>query len=73
MIVVKLYATLRENRGKEVKINYREGLTVENILNETNINSKDVSIILINGVHQNLDTELNEGDKLLLFPPVGGG
>lgn len=73
MVVVKLYATLREGRGKEIELDHFEGLSVKDVLNELNINSQEVSIILINGVHQNIESILSDGDKLLLFPPVGGG
>jgi len=30
-------------------------------------------VMLINGRPANLDTILNEGDKVVLFPPVAGG
>jgi molybdopterin converting factor small subunit len=33
----------------------------------------EIHIILINGVHGTLDSELNDGDRLGVFPPVGGG
>lgn len=73
MITIKLYANLRENRGKELKIDHKEKVTVEDILLQLEIEREDASIILINGVHSKLDTELKDEDKLLLFPPVGGG
>tara|TARA_B100000902_G_C27256703_1_gene888267 strand:+ start:1079 stop:1330 length:252 start_codon:yes stop_codon:yes gene_type:complete len=30
-------------------------------------------IVALNGIHCNLDTELNNGDEVALLPPVSGG
>ncbi|MDL2211934.1 MoaD/ThiS family protein [Erysipelotrichaceae bacterium OttesenSCG-928-M19] len=73
MIEVKLFAYFRENRGKVVFVDYYEGIKVKDIVSDLNIELDDVSIILVNGRHQTLETILNDGQKLFLFPPVGGG
>ena len=73
MVKVKLFATLRNNLGKELDFEYREGLKIQDVMDELGINSAKVSIMLINGVHQKADTPLKDNDKLYLFPPVGGG
>lgn len=73
MIKVKLFATLRNNLGKELDFEYREGLKIEDVLIELGVDQKKVSIMLINGVHQTVDAILEDHDKLFLFPPVGGG
>jgi len=73
MIKVKLFATLRKSLGKELDVDYREGLKIEDVLDELKIDKKKVSIFLINGVHQPVDAPLKDNDTLFLFPPVGGG
>ena len=73
MIEVKLFAYLRDNRGKSVMIEYHEGLTIEDVILDLGIDVNRVSITLINGRHKTLDTVLKDNDKLFLFPPVGGG
>lgn len=73
MIKVKLFATLRNTLGKEVEVEYRDGLTIADVLLELGVETKKVSIMLINGVHHAVDAPLKDNDKLFLFPPVGGG
>ena len=73
MIKVKLFATLRNHLGKELDFAYRDGLTIQDVIDEIGLNPKKVSIMLINGVHQTPETLLKDHDKLYLFPPVGGG
>ena len=72
-IRVKLFATLREGRGKEVIIEASENARVYEILDSIKIDMKDVAILLVNGRDGKPDQELNENDLLSIFPPVGGG
>lgn len=73
MIEVKLFAYFRDNRGKSVFIDYVEDLKIIDVVKQLEIDPDDVSIILINGKHQPIDTVLEDNQKLFLFPPVGGG
>ena len=70
---VRLFATLRENRGKIAHIDWREGMSGLDLLDELGVPHKDVAIFLINGAHSNKDALLNQDDVVALFPPVGGG
>ncbi len=72
-IKVRLFATLRENRGKELMIKISDGNTVKEIISELGIAKEEVAILLINGRDGLLDTPLKEGDVVSIFPPVGGG
>ncbi len=72
-IKVKLFATLRENRGKEVSLELEEGATAEDALKKLEIPKKDVAILMINGRDDDPGKELKDGDLLSIFPPVGGG
>jgi len=73
MIHVKLFATLRKDLGKELEFPFRNGLLISDVVFELKIAPEKIAIMLINGVHQTMDTPLKDGDKLFLFPPVGGG
>jgi len=72
-IQIKLFATLREGRGKVLEREYEEGTKISDILKDLDINEKDVAIILNKGINAKLDTIPVEGDYLSIFPPVGGG
>jgi molybdopterin converting factor small subunit len=72
-IKVRLFATLRDGRGKELMLKLDEKPNVEMILNELEIDERDVAILLINGRDGAMDRILTEGDVVSLFPPVGGG
>ena len=71
---VRLFAYLRDGRGKKVFLDIMPGeTTVQDVLNILNIDAKEASIVLINGQDSRLSACFKEGDYLSLFPPVGGG
>ncbi len=72
-ITVKLFATLRENRFEQQQISLNKVETVSSVIASLDIPKKDISIIFLNGRHSALEQQLNDGDTLSLFPPVGGG
>lgn len=72
-VTAKLFATLRESRGKQLDIEIEEGANVLSVLEKLSIKKTDVTIILVNGNNTGVDALLSEGDTLSLFPPVGGG
>ena len=72
-IKVRLFATLRENRGKELSLQHKQGATTKDIIEELNILEAEVAILLINGRDGLLDTVLKDEDVVSIFPPVGGG
>ncbi|MCC5912265.1 MAG: MoaD/ThiS family protein [Clostridiaceae bacterium] len=72
-VKVKLFATFRTNREKEMMMDLTQGSTPKDVIEHLNIPAEEVAIILINGIHQKLDTPLKDDDTLALFPPVGGG
>ena len=70
---VKLFATLREGRGKQLDVEVDNGVNVLKAMETLGIKKNDVSIILVNGINTNVDAVLSDGDTLSLFPPIGGG
>ncbi len=77
-IEVNLYATLKkymknETEGKSSVIDVENGVCVKDVIQKLKIPADSVKLIFINGVHAKRDTILKDGDRLGLFPPVGGG
>ncbi len=73
MIEVRLYATLREGRGKIVMLEPEKAANAGAVLSHLGIPAEDVAILLINGFHRKPEDTVKDGDVLALFPPVGGG
>ncbi|ABR50713.1 thiamineS protein [Alkaliphilus metalliredigens QYMF] len=72
-VKVRLFATLRDGRGKELMLDLPGEVTPERIINELDIPQKEIAILLINGRDGTFSTILKEEDTVSLFPPVGGG
>lgn len=72
-IKIRLFATLRTNRGKELVLDLVEDSTVIDVIEELKIDRDEVAILLINGRDGQLDTPLKNEDVVSIFPPVGGG
>ena len=72
-VKVKLFATFRENREKEMMVEIAQGTTPMEIIDRFNILIEEVAIIMINGKHANPDQVLEDQDTVAIFPPVGGG
>ncbi len=72
-IQIKLFATLREGRGKVVTEKFSTPPTAKQVLDALNIDEEDVAILLVNGLDGTLDQKLQDKDTLSVFPPVGGG
>ena len=77
-IEVKLFATLRDYLPKgssqfSCKVEVNSTDTVRDVLKRLRIPEEIPKIILVNGVHSNLDRVLKFGDILSVFPPVAGG
>ncbi len=73
MIEVRLFATLREGRGKIVMLPAEDHPDAASIIRHLEIPFEEVAILLINGFHKKPENEVKDGDILAIFPPVGGG
>lgn len=73
LIKVRLFATLRDKRGKEVVLDLKEEAQAQELVKLLEIPEKEVAIFLINGRHGSMDQVLKEGDTVSIFPPIGGG
>lgn len=73
MIEVRLFATLRQGRGKVQMLESTDFTCAGDIIRHLEIPAEEVAILLINGFHQKPETPVKDGDIVALFPPVGGG
>ena len=70
---VRLFAALREDRGKIVSVQWYEGMNGFALLKSLAIEPETVSIFLINGMRSDPETLIKADDIIALFPPLGGG
>ncbi|MDP3012874.1 MAG: MoaD/ThiS family protein [Candidatus Subteraquimicrobiales bacterium] len=77
-IELRLYATLvkyaKKNKISQFStVELEEELTLVNFLKKFGILHKHVRIVMVNGKRAELEQVLRDGDRVGLFPPVGGG
>ena len=73
-IELRLFATLTKYLPPEHEAFRVSGdTTVEKLLIELGIPREETKLIFINGKKQELDHGLSQGDRVGIFPPVGGG
>lgn len=73
-IKLKLFATL-EKFSPEISGPYSitSGATVGDLIDQLKIPRDKVKLIFVNGVRSIFSSSLQEGDRVGIFPPVGGG
>ncbi len=73
-IDLKLFVTLSKyHPNGSGGVDVAEGTSVEKLIRDFGIPEKTVKLIFINGKKAPATRVLAEGDRLGLFPPVGGG
>ena len=73
-ISVRLFATLSSCTPASSE-NYpvQPGMTVGDLIQELHVPEADVKLIFIDGVKGDLTSVLKGGERIGIFPPVGGG
>ncbi len=77
-VKVKLYATFSRYHpgtlaGTPFEVDLPDGSTLRDLIHHLEIPESEVKVCFINARIQDLDTRLNAGDEVGIFPPVGGG
>lgn len=72
-VEARLFATLREGRGKVIGVELPDGATAADLALKLGIAPKDIAILLVGGRDAQPDKPLADGDVVSIFPPVGGG
>lgn len=77
VLEVRLYATLRRytpaSPNGVITVVVPAGSTVLDVVRKIKIDPAEIHLIMINGIGCEFDKLVNEGDRVGLFPPVGGG
>ena len=77
-IEVRLYASLRKYQpnptsGEPVIVFLDDKAKLRNIFNKLGFSKKNVAITMVNGKSEEEDYFLQDGDRVGLFPLIGGG
>ena len=77
-VEVNLFASLKRYKPNGTgsgfwNVECTEGTTALDLLNRFGIPAKDVKLIFINGLYKDNKVILQEGDRVGIFPLVGGG
>jgi molybdopterin converting factor small subunit len=77
-VTVKLYATLhRYGQGKQAgmpfEIELPENATLRRLIDQLKIPPEETRITFVNGIIQESNWMLKDGDEVGMFPPIGGG
>ena len=73
-IELKLFATISKYLpGSSENYEVPEGNNVAFLIKNLGIPKDEVKLIFVNGKKADLDSELLDGDRVGIFPPVGGG
>ncbi len=73
-ITLLCYATFAAKSPEDAEnFPIKESETVSAVLDRVGIPIEEVKIVFINGVSSKFDTILSDGDRVGVFPAVGGG
>ena len=73
-IDLRLYATLGIHTPDNAsRFPIRKSITIEQLLDLLPMAIEDAKLIFVNGIRAELSTQLHGGERVGIFPPVGGG
>ncbi|GFK94360.1 hypothetical protein NNJEOMEG_02204 [Fundidesulfovibrio magnetotacticus] len=73
-ITVKCFATLAPFQPADAEhVPLQPGETAKDVIARLGIEPDQVAVLFVNGAHAALDKPLADGDRVSLFPAVGGG
>jgi molybdopterin converting factor small subunit len=73
-ITINLFASLKKfTPDSSDSYPVKPGITVKKLLEELHVPKDEVKLIFINGVKHDLGSTLNGGERVGIFPAVGGG
>ena len=75
---VKLFAMLRNQFpdlgiGEALAVDLPLGATVGRLIEHLDLPRDQVKVIFVNNIIRKADCHLTDGDRIGIFPPVGGG
>ncbi|EIJ44226.1 sulfur transfer protein involved in thiamine biosynthesis [Beggiatoa alba B18LD] len=82
LITLKLYASLAQYlptgaKRNQTELDIAEGTSLQDLITTHHIPEQSAHLVLINGVYvapdKRASARLNQGDIVVMFPPVAGG
>ena len=74
LVKVKIFAApLLALETKELTLQLGKNATAEDLLNSVSIEDKNYIYIVREGIRLTRSSKLNDGDEILLVPPIAGG
>jgi molybdopterin synthase sulfur carrier subunit len=75
---VRLYGPLREvfpdvGLGEHIEVELPDGATVGQLVEKLQLPADQVKVVFVNHTVQEHGRKLEDGDRVAVFPPVGGG
>ena len=73
-IDLRLFATLQKfTPDASEAFAITPGITIRDVLEQIGVPIDKAKLIFVNGLKKDLDVELSGGERVGVFPPVGGG
>jgi molybdopterin converting factor small subunit len=73
-IDLKLFATLGTHAPENAsQFPISDGMTIAQLIEKLPVSIEDAKLIFVNGVRADLSRRLFGGERVGIFPPVGGG
>ncbi|MFH0963593.1 MAG: MoaD/ThiS family protein [Planctomycetota bacterium] len=72
-VSVKLFASLARGRKEQQELELGESATVAEMLEALGIRQKEAKAVFRNARHARADERLADGDRVDIFPAIGGG
>lgn len=72
-VTVKLFAGFREGRFVKEDRTFPEHTMVVDIVDNLGIDREEIGVLMRNSLQCSLETALEAGDILAIFPVIGGG
>ena len=74
IIDLRLFATLQKfTPDASEAFSISPGITVLDVFEQIGVPVEKAKLIFVNGLKKDLDVELSGGERVGVFPPVGGG
>ncbi|MEW5722494.1 MAG: MoaD/ThiS family protein [Thermodesulfobacteriota bacterium] len=77
-VLIKISSTLRDyvpgyDPVNGLAVPHRPGRTVAEVLGDLGLPVEKVKVLMVNGLSSSPGRILEDGDRVAVFPPVGGG
>ncbi|HHY37440.1 MAG TPA: MoaD/ThiS family protein [Clostridia bacterium] len=70
---VRCFGSLAEKIGSTVTASLEEGATLRDLLLSLGADPEGISVLVLNGRQVTVEAALQDGDNVMLVPPVIGG